>query len=126
MLFSLVSAILILEKTERGECILKPNHTEGELYKIYHIDGHIFEIFYGYYEEEERKQVEPLPIFPDFLKQPAYTSKGQPIVTRIQLPCKYYKPPNKEFAEDWCGDCTYFEDAEQEIARCTCEKKQLR
>ena len=52
---------------------------EGDLYKILNIQGHTFKLYYGYYEDCERENpaVEPMPIYPDFIKSPKYTDTGQ-------------------------------------------------
>lgn len=99
----------------------KPNapNAEGELYRVYNVDGYTFEIRYGYYEESERGRIDPLPVFPDFIKKPVYTKDGRPLVTVIQPPCNYYKPISNQ-KEDWCGDCGYYADASSEISLCNC------
>ena len=94
---------------------------EGELYRVYDIGGNVFEVYYGYYSESERGSVEPLPIFPDFIKSPAYADDGSPIVTRVQSPCECYSPHDNK--EDWCGDCKHYLDANEEISICVCEKR---
>ena len=104
---------------------MKGSFAEGDLYKVYQLDEHIFEIRYGYYEPEERGMIEPLPIFPDLLKNPVYARDGRSIVTRIQVPCEHYRPVDGEQLEDWCGDCTFYENVKQEIAKCLCEKKRI-
>ena len=95
---------------------------EGELYKVYDIDGKVFEVYYGYYSENERGSVEPLPIFPDFIKNPVYLKNGSPIVSRICPPCECYSPINTN-CEDWCGDCKHYLNATDEISVCKCEKR---
>ena len=59
---------------------------EGSLYKSIDLHGTKFEIKYGYYDDKDRysKYSELIPIFPDFIKNPIYTSKGQPFVTHMQ------------------------------------------
>lgn len=94
---------------------------EGELYKVYRIEDHTFEIRYGYYEESERGRMDPLPIFPDLVKNPVYTKEGRPIVSVVQPPCRHYRPRDKEMREDWCGDCMHYSDTGKEIAVCDCK-----
>ena len=48
---------------------------EGALYRTYEIDGHVFPIYYGYYDEDERGRVEPLPVFPDLKENDYYSNK---------------------------------------------------
>lgn len=96
-----------------------PPNNEGDLFNIFHIHGKRFEIFYGYYEDCERKNplVEPMPIYPDFLENPQYTKKGFPFVTKMQDACKYYKGNKSEYNE--CAECEYFENGEDLIGVCT-------
>ena len=107
---------------ERGHAMM-PNMTlpkEGDLYNIYVVDDHTFEIRYGFYEENERGRVEPLPIFPDFLKSPVYTSDGVPVTSLIQTTCKHYKPRQAQYPEHWCGDCEHYDGGKAEMGRCVC------
>ena len=94
---------------------------DGELYKVYTVCGHRFEIRYGYYEEGERGRVDPVPIFPDFKQNPVYTQDGFRIVSLIQLPCKEYCPKNISERNDWCGDCIHYDGDKNEIAVCRCK-----
>ena len=98
---------------------------EGEIYKVLTVQNKIFEIRYGYYDENERDRVEPLPIFPDLKANPVFTSDGKRIVTAIQDPCKRYNPKNEKRSEKWCGDCIYYLNAVDEISICGCTEKQL-
>lgn len=95
---------------------------EGELYKIYEVGGYTFEIRYGYYAENERGRVEPLPIFPDFQKEPVYTDDGYQLAALIHIACSYYKS-DKEKPENLCGDCIYYSQPKQEIAICKCKNR---
>ncbi len=92
---------------------------EGNLFKILNIYGIRFEIYYGYYEDCERENslVEPMPIYPDFLKEPQFTSDGLPFVTKMQDACRYYKGNRKNFME--CAECEYYENGEDLIGVCT-------
>ncbi len=91
---------------------------EGDLYKTYRIEAHVFPIYYGYYEENERGRVEPLPIFPDLRNQPLYTAAGERIVTSLQAPCESYCPRYPSRKEDWCGDCMHYCGGRDEIGLC--------
>lgn len=99
-----------------------PTHKEGELYKIVNISGHIFELYYGYYEECERKNpdVEPMPIYPNFFKNPEYTDEGFAFVTKMQDACKHYKGKPGQFNE--CAECENFLHGNDLIGICTCLK----
>jgi hypothetical protein len=90
---------------------------EGELYKIIRISDLEFEIRYGYYEESDRysKYNDPIPIFPDFIKNPVYTHDGYLVVTHMQDKCEYYKGKDKI---DECYGCKYYEDGIDLIGIC--------
>ena len=92
---------------------------EGDLYKIINIRDNTFEIRYGYYEEADRhsKYSEPIPIFPDFIKEPIYTKEGYPFITHMQDKCKYYKGDLKE---ESCYKCIHYKKQEDLIGICTC------
>lgn len=96
------------------------NPKEGDLYKIYTVDSHTFEIRYGYYEENERGRVEPLPIFPDFVETPVYTKTGIPITTLLQIPCRHYRSGRPEAPDGWCGDCVHYDSVKDEFGLCRC------
>ncbi len=96
---------------------------EGTLYKVYTVGHHSFEIRYGYYTEEERGRVEPLPIFPDLKHNPLFTKAGEPVVTLLQSPCEHYLPKDPRRREEWCGDCTYYSGGRAEIGICRCHHK---
>lgn len=93
---------------------------EGDLYKVYRIDRHVFQIRYGYYADNERGRVEPLPVFPDLRTSPVYTAEGAPIVTLLQRPCLHYQPRTPHRREDWCGDCCHYSGGREEIGICRC------
>ena len=93
---------------------------EGDLYKCYVIDKHTFEIRYGYYEERERGLVEPLPIFPDLVSKPVFTEDGEPITSRVQIPCEHYRPRNRRKPEGWCADCIHYKKKRDEMGLCKC------
>ena len=93
---------------------------EGDLYKLFVVDGHTFEIRYGYYEENERGRVEPLPVFPDLIKHPVYNEKGYPLAVRIQPACGHYRSRREKFPDGWCGDCIHYDGGREEMGRCLC------
>ncbi len=97
-----------------------PTHKEGELYKIVNINGHIFELYYGYYEECERKNpdIEPMPIYPNFIKNPKYTNDDFAFVTKMQDACKHYKGKQGQFNE--CAECEHYLHGDDLIGICTC------
>lgn len=92
---------------------------EGELYKAVTLFGKTFLLYYGYYEEFERysRYNEPMPIYPDFIKQPVYTDDGTPFATDIQDICSHYEG---EKEEDSCAACRYFRRMEDLFGICTC------
>lgn len=90
---------------------------EGDLYKVIKIDGHTFELRYGYYEEYERQNLPPVVIYPDLEKERLYTSDGYRIVSQVQDCCEYYNTEDLP-AEEWCSDCIYFNNDEKEIGIC--------
>lgn len=95
---------------------------EGDLYKILSVDGVKFEIKYGYYEERDRvsKYNDPIPIYPDFIKEPKYNEKGQPFVTEMQDVCEHFKG---RLLVDICCGCSHFKKGDDLIGVCLCEKK---
>lgn len=96
---------------------------EGDLYKIYTVDGIAFEIRYGYHAENERGRVDPLPIFPDMVAVPVYTKNGIPITAYVQAPCKHYTPRQGPHPEEWCGDCIHYGSRCEKMARCLCPER---
>lgn len=98
-----------------------PIPVEGELYKVIHIDGHLFELRYGYHADFEREHCHPVVLFPDLVSTPVFTRDGRPIVTAIQEPCRYYTVPEGQPPEQWCADCIYFPGVHQEMGICSCE-----
>lgn len=96
---------------------------EGDLYRIFVVDQHTFDIRYGYYAEDERDRVEPLPIFPNFEKNPVYTKNGEPVTAYVQYPCRHYTPHRSEEPEEWCGDCLYYGGGREEMGPCLCRER---
>ena len=88
---------------------------DGELYKIINIYGTVFEIKYGYYEDYERENGEPIPIYPNFKEKPIYTPSGKPFVTQMQEICNL---GSSKFKDGICADCKYFKQSEDLIGVC--------
>lgn len=97
-----------------------PKIREGDLYQSVTVDGIRFDIVYGYYEEFERETGEPVPIYPDLVKSPAFTKDGYRIVTQIQSPCKHFSKRHKKCDSDWCRSCKHYEDEYKPIGICRC------
>lgn len=98
---------------------------EGDLYKVVTTFGKTFEIRYGYYDECDRKNplVEsPVPIYPDFTKEPVYTDEGEPFVTMIQDACSNYRGDTKRTSNTTCAECRYFKRGEEWFGICACSK----
>ena len=92
---------------------------EGDLYKVLKMSDLTFEIKYGYYDEGDRysKYNDPIPIYPDFIKNPTFTKEGFPLVTLMQNQCKYYVG-NKN--SESCHGCRYLQIIEDLFGICTC------
>lgn len=97
---------------------------EGDLYKIIELQGRVFEIRYGFYEECDRhsQYAEPMEIYPDFIKEPVFTDEGIPLVTAFQSPCKYFRGELNE--NSTCEECASYRQGEELIGLCTCPEKQ--
>ena len=93
---------------------------EGQIYKILAVFGKSFELRYGYYEEFERTHMEPMPIYPDFLREPAYTDQGDPFVTQMQDACEHYRGAEEQDRD--CGSCLYYEQGEDFLGICKCQE----
>ena len=98
----------------------KPNK-EGELYRVVNVQGTEFELYYGYYEEDDRNNplVEPMPIYPDLLSEPRYTQGGKRIVTRMQDACENYD--GEQDSDEVCGECRRFKRCEALFGVCQTE-----
>ena len=92
---------------------------EGDLFSIIECMGRRFEIRYGYYEEKDRK-FEPIPIYPDFVKEPVYTEDGTLFATAMQQPCNCFR--GKKDENSTCEDCFYYQKCEALLGICTCAK----
>lgn len=108
--------ISVVENDKKEEPMLnKPR--EGELFKVVRHEGKDFFIYYGYYDDMERKSKynDPLPIYPDFQKTPEYTDDGYPFVTGIQDVCEHYEG---RCPEDGCHSCKYYCGGDDLIGVC--------
>ena len=92
-----------------------PPPEEGALYKTVTVAGHVFALHYGYYEERERGRGEPIPIYPDFTKNPLYTESGEPLVTQMQELCEH---GTSKFDDGCCVDCEFFHGCEDLFGIC--------
>ena len=95
---------------------------EGDVYGIFKIGEDTFEIRYGYYDESDRigKYNDPIPIYPNFIKNPQYNSEGYPFVTEMQDICEHFEG---QLLVDICCGCTHFKKGDDLIGICQCEKK---
>lgn len=93
---------------------------EGELFKTIPLGGRIFEIKYGYYEDYERDRGEPIPIYPDFLKNPCFADDGKPFVTQMQDACEDAKIG---IPDSFCVDCEHFRYGNELIGFCGLDKR---
>ena len=96
-----------------------PAPKEGDVYKELTICGKKFLLLYGYYEDFERESRlnDPMPIYPDFIKEPVYTDEGLPFVTAMQDVCEHYS--GREDGES-CSDCIFFQKSEELFGFCVC------
>jgi hypothetical protein len=99
------------------------NKKEGDLYKVITVGGRSFEIYYGYYEEMDRQNpsVEPMEIYPDFLKSPVYTDEGIPFAVAMQTPCEHFLGVADE--DNTCYQCGYYEGQEELLGLCRCKMR---
>lgn len=97
-----------------------PSPKEGDLYKEITISGKTFKLLYGYYESFERESPfnEPMPIYPDFIKEPHWTDEGIPITTAMQNICNFYN--GKKDEDSSCSDCSFFQIYEDLFGLCNC------
>ena len=99
---------------------------EGDLYRVISTFGKTFELYYGYYEDVDRmsKFAKPIEIYPDFLKDPVFTSDGIPFVTAIQNTCNQYIKIKD--TTDRCADCKYFLKGEELFGLCMCKARHIK
>lgn len=96
---------------------------ENDVYKVIEIHGKRFEIRYGYYEDIDR-EYEPVPIYPDFIKEPIYSDDGAPFAVAWQDVCEHYKAKREErTVDDTCSDCIHYEKCEELLGICTCSAR---
>ncbi len=109
---------ILLQEIEQSH-----KHKEGDLYKEVTISDKTFRLLYGYYESFERENSfnDPIPIYPDFIKEPHYTAEGIPIVTAMQNVCEFYGGKNDE--DSSCSDCVFFQKYEELFGLCNCPRK---
>lgn len=100
-----------------------PKIREGDLYETLFVDGGTFEIYYGYYEEFERGDLDPIPIYPDLGRMPLYGASGKRIVTHMQEPCSHFMATTD--SERCCGCCAHYPHNGQMINACQCPQTQL-
>lgn len=96
---------------------------EGDVYKILRIHDCEFKLLYGYYETQERENpaIDPMPIYPDFIKEPWFTKAGLPFVTKMQDTCEHFQGKASCFSE--CADCSFYSHGEDLIGLCVCPQK---
>lgn len=92
---------------------------DGDLYKVIFINGRVFEIRYGYYEEFERDSSDPVPIYPDLRSNPIYDSDGRRIVTAMQDICDHFEGDCGELG---CYGCRHYRSVDDLIGICLSEK----
>lgn len=90
---------------------------EGTLYKKIELRGKTFEIYYGYYDEGDKKSIynESVPIYPDFNAEPVYTDTGERFVTAMQDKCESFVGNE---TGDSCISCRHFENGDDLIGVC--------
>ena len=98
---------------------------EGDLYARISVGGCTFDLYYGYYEECDRQNplVRPIPIYPDFVKQPQYDQEGHPFATDMQDVCGYYAGDSPD---DGCFSCRHYRRAADFIGVCLCKQRQVK
>ena len=100
---------------------LRAERREGELYRVIEAHGVRFEIYYGYYAEEDRQNpfVDPMEMYPDFLTHPVHTADGIPFVTALQKTCRYFSGMADE--DNTCYQCDHYEKCEELLGICRCK-----
>lgn len=96
---------------------------EGDLFKVITAYGKTFEIYYGYYDDADRRNpcVEPMEMYPDFSASPVFTDDGYPFVVAMQKPCGYFCGEPDE--DNTCYQCKHYERCEELIGVCRHEKR---
>lgn len=115
----------MFRKLFMAETAQKNAPKEGDLYKNITAFGRTFELRYGYYEAFERQHNDPMPIYPDFLREPVFTDNGEPFVTQMQDACQYYN--GSEETDRECAGCGHYIQGEEFLGICGCphNKKQI-
>lgn len=95
---------------------------DGDLYKSVEVFGKIFNLYYGYYTEEDRQSAyaEPIPVYPNFYEKPQYTDDGYPFATEMQDVCEYY---SSNIESDYCYLCSHFKKGTELIGLCSCKER---
>ena len=103
----------------------KQSISEGTLYKVLYVEGYAFPLYYGYYDERDRMNtfVDPMPIYPDFSKEPRYTKEGKPFVTMMDDACEHYTGVVNGNEE--CGECAWYQHGQELLGTCTCPRKRM-
>ena len=101
---------------------------EGDLYRIVTAFGRSFELRFGFYDERDRQSplCEPAVLYPDFLKAPVFTRRGEPFATVMQDACDFYKGAPPKTPDTTCAECRYFKEGEEWFGICTCPKNRKR
>ena len=94
---------------------------ENDIYNTVELHGRRFEIRYGYYEEIDRAY-EPVPIYPDFIKEPVYTEAGEPFVTLMQDACAHFRPAAERHPDATCAECEHLLRGEDWFGLCRCKE----
>ena len=112
----------MLTKIPSQDIEQSPVPKEGDLYKEVTIFDKTFRLLYVYYESFERESPfnDPMPIYPDFIKEPHYTAEGIPLVTAMQNVCEFYNGKNDE--DSSCSDCGFFQKYEELFGLCNCPR----
>ena len=93
---------------------------EGDIYKTVTAGGHSFTLYYGYYEDFERRAGEPVVVYPDLNQAPVYSPEGYRVVTAIQDVCPMFRCRGTPDEDSCCCDCVYYPDSQSCINICTC------
>ena len=101
---------------------MDPSIKEGDLYRRITVFAKTFDLYYGYYEDYERESEysEPIPIYPDFTRDPVYDESGLPIVTEMQPACLYFDGAQTEAI---CFRCRHFQRGEELFGLCRCPER---
>ena len=106
----------------------EPKPKEGDFYKTITAHGKTFELYYGYYDEIDRRNpnCSPVEMYPNFKENPQYTDKGNPFVTAMQKTCENFKLGAgriDEGEDNMCLYCAHYEKCEELLGICKCPKR---